>query len=397
MLPRRFDDITADHILSLVTDKISERKVLEYKQDLTIGGVDEKAEFLADVSSFANASGGDIIYGISDERDASKKSTGLPDAITPLAIGSPATVCGQIEQLIESGIQPRIPLVHIKHFDIPNHGLVIVVRVGKSWIAPHMVSYANRTRFFSRNSSTGKVQLDVQQIGAAFAQQRGLGERIRSWKTGRISKALAGEGPVRLEGRPTVLFHFISAAVLTDEQSLPRAFETNRFVGAHPLMSLSTEYFRYNADGLVMSSKRTTNGGQSYLQIFREDHLEYGDSYSLDSDKSGHVASGSLEEKIRLTFERALPFLEFLNVAEPIFVTLTLIGVKGLVMWLPHSAETWTSKSEPFDRDIIICPDMLIQNLNEGPPYPSTLLPIIDAVWQGAGRERTPYDWQIRT
>src|SRR5260370_34719036 len=108
MLPRRFDDITADHILSLVTDKISERKVLEYKQDLTIGGVDEKAEFLADVSSFANASGGDIIYGISGERDASKKSTGVPDASTPLAISCPATVWGQIQQRIESGVPTRI-------------------------------------------------------------------------------------------------------------------------------------------------------------------------------------------------------------------------------------------------------------------------------------------------
>ena len=47
--------------------------------------------------------------------------------------------------------------------------------------------------------------------------------------------------------------------------------------------------------------------------------------------------------------------------------------------------------SAPFDRDVIICPDMLIQNVEEGYPYASTLLPIVNAVWQGAGRGRTPY------
>jgi len=62
----------------------------------------------------------------------------------------------------------------VKAIEIPERGHVLLIRVGKSWLAPHMVSYANRTRFFSRNSSTGKVQLDVQQIGAAFAQQRAV-------------------------------------------------------------------------------------------------------------------------------------------------------------------------------------------------------------------------------
>jgi hypothetical protein len=81
--------------------------------------------------------------------------------------------------------------------------------MGKSWLAPHMVTYANRTRFYSRNSTLGKFQLDVQQIGAAFASQRGMGERLPAWKADRISKAVAGEGPVVLEG-PTILFHFVT-------------------------------------------------------------------------------------------------------------------------------------------------------------------------------------------
>ena len=72
-----------------------------------------------------------------------------------------------------------------------------------------------------------------------------------------------------------------------------------------------------------------------------------------------------------------------------------------MVMALPQNLTDYglnrSSKSEPFDRDVIVCPDMLAQNLEEGTPYPSTLRPIVDAVWQAAGRKETPYtaEWKV--
>jgi predicted HTH transcriptional regulator len=222
MLPIAFDDITPDDIVRLVTDKISERKTLEYKKTLNIGNTDEKAEFLADVSSFANASGGDIIFGITDEKGEDGNATGIPGEIVGLTISNSGAECNRIEQLIQTGLQPRLPVVLVKALDIPERGLVIVIRVSKSWTAPHMVSYANRTRFFSRNSSSGKQLLDVHQIRAAFSEQRGIGERLRAWKADRISKTLSGEGPVPLIGA-RLLFHLIPAATLmVDGQPLPR-------------------------------------------------------------------------------------------------------------------------------------------------------------------------------
>jgi len=180
MLPIGFDDITSEDIMRLVTDKVSERKTLEFKKTLNIGNTEDKAEFLADVSSFANASGGDILFGISDEKGEDGNATGIPSEIVGLTVSNAGTECNRIEQLIQTGLQPRLPVVFVKASVIPERGIVIVIRVGKSWAAPHMVSYANRTRFFSRNSSSGKVLLDVHQIGAAFAEQRGIGERLRA-------------------------------------------------------------------------------------------------------------------------------------------------------------------------------------------------------------------------
>jgi hypothetical protein len=391
MLPVRFDDIGSDDILKLVADKAAERKTLEYKEKLNIATGDERAEFLSDVSSFANASGGDIIFGISDERDGTGNATGIPSEIKPLGIDSIPTELGKIEQLIQNGIQPRIPVVQVKDVNVSGYGTVIVVRVGKSWVSPHMVTQSNRSRFYSRNSSTGKYQLDVQQIGAAFALQRGLGERLRSWKSDRISKAISGEGPIPMEGSQ-ILLHFVSAAALTDgEQSLPRIFETQMLGMKCRLLYMSAQAMRYNADGLLILSNPTRNNRQSYLQIFRDGSLEYADTGMLDSANGISIPSQTFEEKIVQTFANAVWLLDEFEVAEPTFVSLTLLGMKGRMMALPQSHFLDRVTSEPFDRDVILSPDMLIENLAEGPPYPSTLLPIVDAVWQAAGVERTPY------
>ena len=106
MLPVRFDDITADHILRLVADKIAEHKTLEYKETLSLGNQEKNAEFLADISSFANASGGDIIFGVSDERDENGKATGIPAKIVPLQMGNPASECARSAYRVMS-LSPR--------------------------------------------------------------------------------------------------------------------------------------------------------------------------------------------------------------------------------------------------------------------------------------------------
>lgn len=225
MLQSRFEDISADDILQLVELKIVEHRTLEYKEKLASGNREEKAEFLSDISSFANAAGGDMLFGIAEERDEAGRTTGIPGAIKPLAIDNPSLECARLEQLIESGVEPRIPLVRIKAIEIPEKGIVIIIRIEKSWIAPHLVMFSNFSRFFSRNSSAGKYQLDVQQIGAAFTFQRAIGDRLRDWRSDRIAKAIAETGPVPMPGTK-LLFHFVSLAALTSDGLLmPRKFE----------------------------------------------------------------------------------------------------------------------------------------------------------------------------
>src|SRR5208282_6134552 len=104
MIPREFDAITKADIDSLVVNAVAERRTIEYKQQLPGNGDEEKREFLADVSSFANAAGGDIIYGITEQRDEKDTPTGIPEKAEGLANVNADAEKLHLEEIIRSGI-----------------------------------------------------------------------------------------------------------------------------------------------------------------------------------------------------------------------------------------------------------------------------------------------------
>lgn len=59
MIGKDFDSIEKEDICALVTNQVTEKRNLEYKQELPQRSDKDSKEFLADVSSFANAGGGD--------------------------------------------------------------------------------------------------------------------------------------------------------------------------------------------------------------------------------------------------------------------------------------------------------------------------------------------------
>ena len=66
MIGKKLDDIKESDLKMLVDDRVREGKTIEYKTSLNLKNEKNKLEFLKNVSSFANASGGDLIYGIKE-------------------------------------------------------------------------------------------------------------------------------------------------------------------------------------------------------------------------------------------------------------------------------------------------------------------------------------------
>ena len=57
MLSKPLDQITERDLQDLIDFTVAERKTLDYKRDLPVGTPTDRDKFLANASSFANASG----------------------------------------------------------------------------------------------------------------------------------------------------------------------------------------------------------------------------------------------------------------------------------------------------------------------------------------------------
>jgi hypothetical protein len=98
--PRSHELAEAD-LQELISNGVTERQNIDYKEALTGTNDDAKREFLADVSSFANTAGGHLVYGISE-------AAGIPTGLPGVVISDFDAEKLRLENLLRDGILPRI-------------------------------------------------------------------------------------------------------------------------------------------------------------------------------------------------------------------------------------------------------------------------------------------------
>src|ERR1039457_6130841 len=100
MILKPIDEITEADLSDLVNAGVAERKTLDYKQQLPETNDAGKRELLADVSSFANTAGGDLVFGVTE-------SAGVPTGIPGVQIGDTDQEILRFDSIIRDGLSPR--------------------------------------------------------------------------------------------------------------------------------------------------------------------------------------------------------------------------------------------------------------------------------------------------
>src|SRR6478735_7031660 len=158
MLDRPLEALSFADLERLVTNGVSESRSLEYKEALPGNSDGDRKEFLADVSAFANTTGGDLVYGVVERRDAAGKATGIPEAVTGVTASNADHETRRLEQMLRDGVAPRMAGVRLQWIPGAPQGSTLVIRVPRSWAGPHMVTYQQHSRFYARHA-TGKYVL----------------------------------------------------------------------------------------------------------------------------------------------------------------------------------------------------------------------------------------------
>ncbi len=391
LINKELNDISELDLQHLIDEEEIESKTLDYKAQLPGNTDSNKKEFLADVSSFSNAGGGDLILGIKQDN-----LTGKPiGPLEGIPIPNLDNEISRLDNIIRNGLEPNIPesLIKIKEVRLTNSNFVIIIRLSRSWIGPHRISFKDWHRFYSR-STNGKYPLDVQELRYAFLVSETLLENIKRFRQNQLSKIIARETPFPLIYKKITVLHLIPFNAFKPGQSFN--LEEIYNLDFRPLFTTGYRQ-RYNLDGALFYFQQENDPKTStYLQVYRNGIIESAEDFLGEEIPDNLFPITLIEENLINKMNLYLKNLKLLKIEPPVFLFLSFIGYKGYRI---IEREPLMMK-ESIDRDILLLPEVIIENFEE--EASQILKYCFDALWNAFGYSKSQNyndegEWARRT
>jgi schlafen family protein len=385
MINKAWDKITKEDIERLVTDGVAESHTLDYKQELPNDSPQSRLDFLCDVAAFANASGGDLIFGIREKREVGKP-TAVPEGFERLKPrGTWDETKRTLESAMRTGIEPTLA-IKINHFEGLPEGPVLIVRVPPSWAAPHMVTRYGKDylkpQFYMRHNG-GNHPMDMDEIRAAFILHGSRIERLRQFREERLRliTSQAESLPTVSGPGPRYILHLLPISTFEQSATVDISQLENRQWG--PSAAFPQSRWRgtdFNFEGYLIRDFNQ-NGAEvsSYVQIFRSGAIE-----AVKVLVNTGFVENTFEQAVIRRVRDYLNIQMGLEVRTPVFVMLTLHGVKGIPLIGPPNAP---SPPNNFDRDLLPLPECVVDDFEI--PVTDVMRTAFDALYQAAGSPRS--------
>lgn len=374
MIGKPFDKVTAEDISSLIANGVPETKTIEYKRELPDDSGDSRKEFLADVSSFSNAEGGDLLYGVAAEG-------GIPKEIVDLQIADRDKAILQWENLIRDGIAPRIR-VDLKFHTVEDK-TVLHLRVQKSWNKPHRVEYKNYHRFYSRNSA-GKFLLGIDELRGLFLGSDEITGKVRDFISQRDNAILQNEGIVQLGDKGRLALYLIPVDSLSNTKRVD-VFSVQQ--NLRPPYSSGWNN-KINLEGILNYSPDSRSYSNSYVQIYRSGIIEAVSSGILlgwkEEDK--FIPSTAIEKAIIESLGNYLAVMKQLQIEPPYIFGMSLINIRGYQLAVKQGLFLFGERST-MGRDILRIPELVIDEFPEN--LDVALRSTLDLLWNAFGFQKS--------
>lgn len=377
------DDLTLEHLSALVDNKVSESTTIEYKRD-TYGSSDsDKKELIKDVSALANTRGGILFIGI-DETD------GCADALSPFN-GNADIEIQRLNSILASSIEPMITGLEIRAIGTDQDNNIIIIKVPKSWSAPHRTNFKGTKRFYRRNTS-GTYEPDVMELQKMFnanLEQENQFKRLRQQHVDAVS---VGEAPVNMpEGKSGyLLLQIIPAQSLDTLEVLD--LNAHDLRGTFRPLNGSGWDHRYNIDGFITFRTRF----HAYTQLYRNGVIEaVVSSISRNARENSTrkiIAGSSISVDILGGTARYVKLLQDMNVQPPIRIYVSLLNVKNCRFATYHDRWGMDEDEVPnIGKTDVLLPPVDIMKLGNKFEIYESLRPIMDALWNADNSDRCDY------
>jgi hypothetical protein len=382
-IDRPLKEVVESDLLALVSAGVREGKSIEFKREINLFDEPARRKFFASIASFANTQGGDIVFGV-------EAKDGVAVAILPLPNFNPDADVIRLRDLIRAHIEPKVYGFDFQAVELKDGGSALVLRIPRTWIGAHMVTYGQDNRFYVRDNN-GKRIMDVGEVRMAFSAPETLPERIRRLRLDRLSAITGGDTPLPLSTSAAVVFHIFPVKAFDsfyecDLDSLISAENKNQLYLA-PLSCLSSRIV-FDIDGILKNVEIGRTQCLGYTKLFRNGVLEVVDCTTVNEcpqrDKT-LFAPFHYESKLNSKINEWLEAMSIAHIDPPAFVALSLIGMIGRMPYVGPYFEVPGRRS--IRHDPLLLQPVIIESLRVEPI--KVLMPVFNRVWQACGAPRS--------
>jgi hypothetical protein len=284
---------------------------------------------------------------------------------------------------MRNGIKPRLIGVRILSLALTNGDTVFVVRVPRSWNAPHVVDYEGHWRFYYRGAKAS-YPMDVTELRNAVTSADTLKQRLEEFRFRRLAQI--ADDPM-LARTAKIVLHFQPLDSLREEFEVDLSKEkitsSNLVLMQHDDTEPET---RPNFDGLLVTVRNKMRTEETiwlgYIQIFRSGAIEEVDAHTLPAKvqelpEENLIRSSYFEGRIIRGVARRLALLKDLDIKSPVQVHLSLLGVKGYLLWVDQRKDLFGFSASDqleylrvmpaqnaIDRDDLLLPGLLMDDFH---------------------------------
>ncbi len=385
-IQKQLNEVTEQDLLALIAAEVREGKTIEYKERVSVSEEAQKRKFVALISSFANASGGDIIFGIKQDH------TGVPRQLIALPSFNPDRDILTLRDLARAHIDP--PLFGVEFREVPiQGGMALIVRIPKAWDGAHMVTYGGDNRFYTRDAG-GHVLMNVPEIRSSFTTLELLGERIRRFRFERLSRVRSQELPVSLIDGAKAIFHVFPLQSFEPgfQRDLTSLLKRNE---VHPMALIRGGTF-HDIDGFYVADVAIPQESRGYTAVLRNGCIE-----AVQRIGREHwIPNPGFEQTLITFFPECVNWLGILELRAPAVVMLSILDSQGCILVFSPAC---SYPRQPVKHRDLIFHEIFLPTFTK--PAEEILRPFCDAIWHACGLMRsfnfdesgkwTPKTWEF--
>ncbi len=379
------EEISGAELQALIDNGVRESQTLEYKREVYGRGDEEIREMLRDISSIANAFGGDLLIGVDEDKEG-------------VAVALPGVENAEVEaqRIVSSSlsnIQERIPGLMAWPVPLQSGSSVIVVRIPRSLRAPHLVTFKGLNQFWARHDRQ-KIPMSIHEVRDVCLRVEELMERLERFLEKRKREILE-----EIDATPyyviTVTPIFVGTEVVEIGDQKVRGLLSNppdqRYggwtvpTGCHPEPTLN---------GLKTEVRDRTT-----LELFRNGHVEL--RVKIDQDSFCRQQLEIEGRQYRALYPYALVEypISLLRLSKAIYACLGLTDLKVICLSLYNINEFTLSRYATNDlvesyygprlwhKQHLEIPAKQVPSLDEPDKVAKEF---VDRIWQAFGYEQAP-------